>query len=66
MNQITPAPNWTTSVSHGELIRSSNDEMLEIDPANLRFVFQGVDAEGYKGNKYGSIPWRIGLLDFTP
>lgn len=62
VDQVTPAPNWTTSISHGELIRSSNDETLEIDPANLRFVFQGVNTEGYKGNKYGSIPWRIGLL----
>ncbi|WP_395751562.1 non-reducing end alpha-L-arabinofuranosidase family hydrolase [Prosthecobacter sp.] len=57
---------WTTSISHGELIRSENDEMLEVDPANLRFVFQGVDDEGYKAKKYGSIPWRIGILDFQP
>lgn len=54
---------WTTSISHGELIRSSNDETLEADPANLRFIFQGVDAEGYQAKKYGSIPWQIGILD---
>jgi hypothetical protein len=54
---------WTTSISHGELIRSGNDETLEVDPANLRFVFQGVDEEGYKAKKYGSIPWQIGILD---
>ena len=60
---VTQKEPWTTSISHGELIRSSNDETLEVDPANLRFVFQGVDAEGYKAKKYGSIPWRIGILD---
>ena len=62
--KVTQTEPWTTSISHGELIRSSNDEMLEVDPANLRFVFQGVDDEGYKAKKYGSIPWKIGILDF--
>lgn len=66
IEQITPPADWTTSVSHGELIRSSNDETLEVDPSDFRFVFQGVDSEGYKGKKYGSIPWRIGILDFIP
>jgi len=60
---VTQKEPWTTSISHGELIRSGNDETLEVDPANLRFVFQGVDAEGYQAKKYGSIPWQIGILD---
>ena len=63
---VTQTQSWTTSISHGELIRSSQDERLEIDPNDLRFVFQGVDDEGYKGNRYGSIPWRIGLLELHP
>lgn len=56
---------WTSSISHGELVRSGTDETMEIDPADLRFVFQGVDDAGYKGNRYGSIPWRIGTLELT-
>jgi hypothetical protein len=60
---VTQSSPWTTSISHGELIRSSNDETLEVDPSDLRFVFQGVDAEGYKAKKYGSIPWKIGILN---
>ncbi len=64
-NQLTPF-DWTNSISHGELIRSSNGETLEIDPAKLRFVFQGVDDEGYKAKKYGSIPWKIGILEQRP
>jgi hypothetical protein len=66
INVTQPEPGWTTSISHGELIRSGQDETLEIDPNDLRFVFQGVDDEGYKGNRYGSIPWRIGLLELQP
>lgn len=63
---VEQAERWTSSISHGELIRSGTDELMEIDPADLRFVFQGVDDAGYKGNRYGSIPWRIGILEFTP
>ncbi|MFO0925024.1 MAG: non-reducing end alpha-L-arabinofuranosidase family hydrolase [Pirellulales bacterium] len=54
---------WTTSVSHGELIRSGIDERLEIDGDRLRFVFQGVDDAGYGRNAYGGIPWKIGILE---
>lgn len=63
---ISPTPDWTSSVSHGELIRSGVDELMELDPEHLRFVFQGVDAEGYQAKKYGSIPWKIGVLDLIP
>lgn len=63
--QITPPADWTTSISHGELIRSANDETLEVDPADLRLVFQGVDETGYRAPKYGSIPWKIGILELT-
>ena len=36
---------WTDSISHGELLRAGYDEHLEVDPARLRFVFQGVSDE---------------------
>lgn len=54
---------WTESISHGELVRSGNDEYLEIDPARLQFVFQGADRQGYTGQRYGSIPWKLGILE---
>jgi hypothetical protein len=63
--QVKQDPAWTTSISHGELLRSGSDETLEVDPRNLRFLFQGVDEAGYT-QKYGSIPWRLGLLELTP
>ena len=55
-------PRWTDCISHGELLRAGHDQTLEIDPADLRFVFQGVLNEERKGKKYGEIPWRLGLL----
>jgi hypothetical protein len=54
---------WTASVSHGELLRTGTDERLEIDPENVRLLFQGVSDADRKGKKYGDIPWRLGLLD---
>lgn len=54
---------WTTNISHGELLRSGIDERLEIDPARLRFLFQGASDPEYRGNPYGKIPWRLGLLE---
>ncbi|MBX3443777.1 MAG: hypothetical protein KF774_15315 [Planctomyces sp.] len=57
---------WTTSFSHGELLRSSNDERLEVDPANLEFLYQGVSDAEREGVPYGRIPWRLGLLRSVP
>jgi hypothetical protein len=53
---------WTESFSHGELIRVGHDEKLEIDSANLLFLYQGVSDRDRAGKKYGEIPWRLGLL----
>jgi len=53
---------WTTSYSHGELIRSGIDEHLEIDPTRLQFLYQGVGDSDREGRPYGKIPWRLGLL----
>ena len=62
---VRPAPEWTTSISHGELLRTGVDERLEVDPVHLRFVFQGVNDTGYRVD-YNSIPWRLGLLEMVP
>jgi hypothetical protein len=63
VRQSTP---WTTSISHGELLRAGVDERMEVDPAHLRFLIQGVSTEDYRGNKYGGIPWRLDLLEQLP
>jgi hypothetical protein len=36
---------------------------LEVDPAALRFVFQGASDREYSGQGYGGIPWRLGVLE---
>jgi hypothetical protein len=60
---VRQSPEWTASISHGELLRAGVDERMEVDPANLRFVFQGVSEADYRGSKYGGIAWRLGLLE---
>jgi len=54
---------WTDSISHGELLRAGFDERLEVDPTNLRFLFQGVADKERAGKPYGQIPWRLGMLE---
>lgn len=53
---------WTESVSHAEFLRSGVDQTLEIDPDDLKLVYQGADREGYRGNRYGQIPWKLAIL----
>lgn len=53
---------WTDNISHGELIRDSNDQTLTIDPAKLQFVFQGMLEKDKPGKGYGAFDWRIGIL----
>ena len=62
-NSRHPEPRWTDCISHGELLRAGRDQRLEVDPANLRFVFQGVLDKDRAGKPYGRIPWRLGLLE---
>ncbi len=68
-NNIRPAAGvepWTDNVSHGELVRDGWDETLTVDPANLRFVFQGMLERHKSGRGYGQFPWRIGMLTPAP
>lgn len=57
---------WTDCISHGELLRAGTDQRLEVDPADLRFLFQGVLDRDRNGKKYGEIPWRLGMLKPAP
>ncbi len=53
---------WTTNISHGELLRTGTDETMEVDPADVRFLYQGASDAEYRGNSYDKIPWRLGML----
>ena len=53
---------WTRSISHGELIRTGSlDQRLEIDPCDMRFMYQGLDP-GADWSVYNALPWRLGLI----
>ena len=61
-NALAPEVRWSDCISHGELLRTGVDQRLEVDPADLRFLFQGVLDRDRDGKQYGEIPWRLGLL----
>lgn len=52
---------WSVQVSHGELVRDSNDERMILDPNNLLFLYQGISQEENRGD-YGLLPYKLGLL----
>ncbi len=52
---------WTSGISHGELIRETNDECMIVDPRNMLFLYQGV-AQGTQTEDYSQLPYRLALL----
>lgn len=55
---------WTDSVSHGELLRTGNDERLEIDETDMTLLIQGLPDNEWSSS-YGKMAWRLGLLRQT-
>ncbi len=72
IRNVTFAPGvapWTTSISHGELLRDGCDETMTLDPNRLTLLFQGNDPhekialpEGEVA-AYRHIPYKLGLLE---
>jgi hypothetical protein len=60
---IKQDPQWINQISRGEILRSSYDQRMEIDPLQLRFLFAAIDEYDKTDRGYGQIPWRIGLLE---
>ena len=65
VSNVVQGKQWTTNISHGELLRTGVDETMEIDPADVRFLFQGASDSEYRASPYGKIPWRLGVLEMT-
>jgi hypothetical protein len=55
-----PGKKWTTSISHGELIRTEVDQKLKVTPCGMRFLYQGIDPNA--SATYNALPWKLGLV----
>ncbi len=67
LNDVTFASGvtaWTNDFSHGEILRTGDDELLQIDPHNLQFLYQG-DTPAANAHSYGQIPWQLALATAT-
>ena len=54
---------WTDQVSHGEILRSTTNELMEIDNIDhCQILIQGVTTAKSSGVAYGLIPYELGLI----
>jgi endo-1,4-beta-xylanase len=52
---------WTDEVSHGEMLRSGFDQLLEYEPNHARIMVQGMPRKEHTGD-YSLLPWRLGII----
>lgn len=65
-NVVFSGTAWAEGVSHGEMLRSSVDQTLTIDPCKpLQFLYQGLDITQSKVTDYIKLPYKLALITAT-
>ena len=52
---------WTDMVSHGEVIRTGYNHRMEYNPADCRWLVQGILKKD-TNVAYPSLPWKLGIM----
>jgi endo-1,4-beta-xylanase len=62
-NNVKYTVQWNNGISHGELIRENYNELVELNPCGIKFLYQGVS--GSAKGPYETLPYKLGLLTST-
>lgn len=53
---------WTEMVSHGEVIRSGYNQLMEYEPEKCRWMLQGIQKKELN-KPYTMLPWQLGIIE---